>query len=254
LFILLYHIISYHIILYYIYTIMFILYYISYHIISYYIYSFHSFHFGSKPSTHIQKHLNLRKRRFVCRITAYMFLPCYYMLLMFQEPPNASTSCCEHPCLEIWHLVNPNIKSLCYSSWNPWMLAGDPKFWKINHQAVLPSRMPPIFSHGRGDALWHRVSHLHWCRSSVVDQGGTTSRKSSVCQRTDQRNISETYWNRHQGIPRFKKSPYKSQRSYFLPMQSVVPREKLIIVQSSVSPWETQSKSASAEPPLCPMD
>ena len=149
---------------------------------------------------------------------------------MFQEPPNASTSCCEHPCLEIWHLVNPNIKSLCYSSWNPWMLAGDPKFWKINHQAVLPSRMPPIFSHGRGDALWHRVSHLHWCRSSVVDQGGTTSRKSSVCQRTDQRNISETYWNRHQGIPRFKKSPYKSQRSYFLPMQSVVPREKLIIV------------------------
>ena len=120
--IILYYIILYHIILYYIYTIIFILYYIiSYHIIlyyiilylyynvyiilyyiiSYYIYSFHNFHFGSKPSTHIQKHLNLRKRRFVCRITAYMFLPCYYMLLMFQEPPNASTSCCEHPCLEI---------------------------------------------------------------------------------------------------------------------------------------------------------
>ena len=192
-----------------------------------------------------------------------MFLPCYYMLLMFQEPPNASTSCCEHPCLEIWHLVNPNIKSLCYSSWNPWMLAGDPKFWKINHQAALPSRIPPIFS-CVGDALWHRVSHLHWCRSSVVDHGiimvilgafRPGGHLSEIIQvRLDQWNISETYWNRHRGIPRFKKSPYKSQRSYFLPMQSVVPREKLIIVQSSVSPWEIQSKSASAEPPLCPMD
>ena len=104
----LYYVIVYYIIVILYYSILylyynhFILYYIiSYYIISYYIYSFHSFHFGSKPSTHIQKHLNLRKRRFVCRITAYMFLPCYYMLLMFQEPPNASTSCCEHPCLEI---------------------------------------------------------------------------------------------------------------------------------------------------------
>ena len=101
----LYYII-YHIILYYMYTIMFILYYISYHII--YI-VFHSFHFGSKPSTHIQKHLNLRKRRFVlshhCIYVPSLLLhaidvsgatECFYILLRASVPWNLTSGKPKH--------------------------------------------------------------------------------------------------------------------------------------------------------------